>query len=88
MGIKNVQDAFIFLCADGSLTIEGSRTTLNFTPPRLSGEARGDSLQLAIFDSLQEEGAAADCSDADRDALKTRRICGVCLENLNVVNTL
>ena len=35
-------------------------------------EVRGDSLQSAKSSSLQEEGALADCSEADRDAMESR----------------
>ena len=66
------------------LETRGSRTTSNLTPaespePRRGesastvGDARGDPLQCARGDSLQEKTGVADASEADRDAMEVRK---------------
>ena len=81
-----MQEAFVFLCADGSLRQvrhaqrqtfrHQSRERESFDAgevPSVLSEARGDPLQCPRSDSLHEAGGGADFSEADRDAMELRK---------------
>ena len=59
VGIMKLQDAFIFLCSDGS------RKSSNLTPPSSRRRAQGVTL-------CKEEDGVAEVSETDRDAVEAR----------------
>ena len=80
LGIKILQEAFIFPCTDFSLRQEGHAQRQTSRHQRVEsldaggvpssvGEARGDPVRSARSVSLHEEGGVADFSEADRDPL-------------------
>ena len=81
VGIKKLQDAFMFHCADGSSKQEGHahrQTSRHHRVesvdvggyPQLWARRGVTVLQCARGDSLQEEGVVADFSDGDRGAME------------------
>ena len=74
-GMKNLQDAFIFLCADGSLRQEGHlqrQTSRHQRVGSLNAGGVPSTLGEAGSDSLQREGGVADVFEADRDGIEGR----------------
>ena len=90
VGIRKMQDAFIFLCADVSREQEGHaqrRFDAGGVPSTL-GQGRVDFfLQCARWDSLQPERAFADDSEADRDAMEAKEDFWRMSGDLQIVTT-